>query len=265
MFDFNSAENFMEKCGYVIDGLWYPRVTKIVDIKSKPALYRYYGDSPSYAKAQEMTEQSAKEGTMVHEAAEKILIGEDPAVDPLIAPAISAFREFLQRNSVRVEPAHVERRICNREHRYAGTIDTLALIDGKFGVLDIKTSQGIYRDYNLQTSAYMGALTRDPLMAGLSTRWILRIDQGCTCLACGSTMRSKGGRDKIKRPLRRADRPMCPEGSHNWGDTKGIIEIKEMPYWQDDFRAFLGAKTLWEWENEYWLKKIGYLPGGGQT
>ncbi len=249
----------MEKCGYVIDGLWYPRVTKIVDIKSKPALYRYYGDSPSYAAAQAMTEQSAKEGTMVHEAAEKILIGEEPIVDPLIAPAINAFREFLLKNNIQVEPAHVEKRICNQVHRYAGTIDTLALIDGKFGVLDIKTSQGIYRDYNLQLSAYMDALTRDPLMAGLSTRWILRIDQGQTCKLCGSTMRSKGGRQKIKKPYRSNGKPFCGEEGHDWDDMKGIIEIKEFPYWQPDFEAFLGAKTLWQWENEYWLRKIGYI------
>ena len=259
MFDFKNAEDFIEKCGYVIDGVWYPRVTKIVDIKSKPALYRYYGDSPSYAAAQAMTEQSAKEGTMVHEAAEKILVGEEPVVDPLIAPAITAFREFLETNNVQVEPAHVEKRIWNPVHRYAGTIDTLALIDGKFGVLDIKTSAGIYRDYNLQLSAYMDALTRDPLMAGLSTRWILRIDQNQVCKRCAATMRSKGGREKIKRPYRSNGTKACPEDGHDWGDMKGIIEIKEFPYWQPDFEAFLGAKKLWEWEQDYWLKKIGYL------
>ena len=29
--------------------------------------------------------------------------------------------------------------------------------------------------------------------------------------------------------------------------------------WQSDFEGFLGAKRLWEWENEFWLRKIGYL------
>lgn len=259
MNEYKSAAEFLEQCGYVIDGVWYPRVTKIVDIKSKPALLRYYGDSPSYAAAQAVTEQSAKEGTLVHEAAEAILIGEDPVIDPSIAPAITALKEFLKTNKIQVEPAHVEMRIHNKVHRYAGTIDTLAQIDGKFGVLDIKTSQGIYRDYNLQLSAYMDALTRDPLMAGLTTRWILRIDQGKTCKLCGSTMRSKGGRDKVKRPYPYNGRSSCPEDKHEWNDAKGIIEIKEQPNWQPDFEAFLGAKKLWEWENEYWLKRIGYL------
>jgi hypothetical protein len=46
---------------------------------------------------------------------------------------------------------------------------------------------------------------------------------------------------------------------HEWGELYGDIELKEFPYWQDDFTAFLGAKRLWEWENEDWLKKAAYL------
>ena len=69
-------------------------------------------------------------------------------------------------------PELVERRIVNRDHRYAGTVDAIARIGGKLGVLDIKTSQSIYRDYNLQTSAYMDALKNE--FEDLSTRWILK-------------------------------------------------------------------------------------------
>jgi hypothetical protein len=129
----------------------------------------------------------------------------------------------------------------------------MALIDGRFGVLDIKTSQGIYRDYNLQTSAYMEAL-KDQFRT-LQTRWILRIDQQEECLRCGAMRRTKGGREKV----RRGQTPICPLGSHEWGELKGIIELKEFPFWQEDFEGFLGAKRLWEWENEFWLKRIGYL------
>lgn len=252
---FTDAEQFKSLCGYVIDGFWYPRVTKIVDIKSKPALMRFYGEAPSFAAAQAITEQSAKEGTLIHETVEKLLIGEKPDIDPSIAPAVKAFLEFADKNNIQVDSTHIEKRIFNPEHRYAGTIDALALIGGKFGVLDIKTSQSIYRDYNLQTSAYMDALTRDPLLAGLNTRWILRIDQNKGCLRCGATMRSKGGRDKIKNPTRGA----CIENNHEWSEPRGVVELKEFPYWQAGFDAFLGAKKLWEWENEYWLKKISYL------
>lgn len=252
---YKDAEEFKSLCGYAIDGAWYPRVTKIIDIKAKPALYFYYAQAASYAAANQQTQKSAAEGTLIHEAVEKILIGENPEIDPSIAPSITAFREFLEKNRVQVEPAHVEKRIVNAEHRYAGTIDTLALIDGKFGVLDIKTSQSIYRDYNLQTAAYMGALTRDPLLAGLTTRWILRIDQIKTCQRCEATLRPKGGRDKVREPK---NGPVCEDGNHEWNELKGVVEIKEFPYWEEDFSAFVAAKKLWEWENEFWLKRIGY-------
>lgn len=254
MFDsYKDPESFKEANGYIIHEVWYPRVTRIISIKAKPALYRYYGEAESFKAAQASTEESAKEGTMVHEAAEAILLGKEPEVNPTVKPAIDAFRAFLQTQQVHTQPEYVERRIVNKDHRYAGTIDALAMIHGKFGVLDIKTSQAIYRDYNIQTAAYVDALKNE--FENLQTRWILRIDQTQTCRQCSAIRRSKGGREKI----RRNGGFICAPGDHSWEEVKGIVELQEFPYWQGDFEAFLGAKKLWEWENEYWLKKIGYL------
>ncbi len=90
------------------------------------------------------------------------------------------------------------------------------------------------------------------------TRWILRIDQNKICLQCGTNLRSKGGRDKLRAPKIKngVDYEKC---EHQWSELKGEIELKEFPYWQEDYKAFLGAKKLWEWENEYWLRQISYL------
>jgi len=242
--------------GYVIDGVWYPRVTSIVSIKAKPALYRFYAELKNYAEGESIKKSSAEEGTLVHETIEAILKGEKVDIDPRIAPSANAFLEFMEKTKIQVDPEYVEKQVVNYDERYAGTIDSLALIDGKFGVLDIKTSQAVYRDYNLQTSAYMAAF--QDTLKNLSTRWILRIDQAQSCLRCGATRRTKGGREKVKAPIRGGSASACPYGEHEWSDVKGIIELKEFPYWHDDYQAFLGAKKLWEWENEYWLKKIGY-------
>jgi hypothetical protein len=254
VFDYLNEEDFKQKCGYTIDGVWYPRVTKIVSIKSKPALYYYYGEAENFRTAQAATEQSAKEGTLIHDTVEALLLGRNPEIPESIAPAINAFLEFLDTKSIQVTPELVERRVVSYFHRYAGTVDALALVGGKFGVLDIKTSQSIYRDYNLQTAAYMDAL-KDAFQ-NLQTRWILRIDQSQTCRRCGAKRRLKGGREKIRF---NGARNLCPPGEHDWSELQGEIELKEFPYWQSDFEAFLGAKKLWEWENEDWLKKIGYL------
>lgn len=253
MFDFRDENDFKNQCGYEIDGVWYPRVTRIVDIKAKPALYHFYG-SVGYDNGKEISRRSAEEGTAVHEAVERILIGQRPGDMPAsIVPSVRAFLEFIKQNKIQVNPDHVERRIVNPEHRYAGTIDTLATIDGRFGVLDIKTSESIYRDYNIQTSAYMDALTRE--FDNLSTRWILRIDQSQACANCGATRRNKGGREKVKN---NGSTP-CFNSEHVWAEPKGVVELKELTDdWRDDFQGFLGAKRLWEWEHSDWLKKIGY-------
>ncbi len=253
---FTTVDQFKEQCGYTIDGIWYPRVTKIVGIKNKPALLFYYAEAPSYAAALAQTKISAEEGTLIHQTMEKIFVGEEPEVPESIAPAIKAAREMIAQKGIQIDGANIERRIFDPEHRYAGTIDGLALIGGKFGVLDIKTSQAIYRDYNLQTSAYMFALAKDPIFTGLNTRWIFRIDQQKKCYRCGASMRPKGGREKI----RGAKKGLCPDDdSHEWSPLTGIAELQEFPLWRGDFEAFLGAKKLWEWENEGWLKKAGYL------
>ena len=194
--DYKDIDDFKEASGYTIDGVWYPRVTKIVTIKSKPALYYYYGEAKSYKAAQEATELSAKEGTMIHEAVEGLLLGKNPEIPAQIAPAVASFQEFFNKNNIQVTPDLVERRIVNYDHRYAGTVDAIALIGGKLGVLDIKTSQAIYRDYCLQTSAYMDALKSQ--FQNLQTRWILKIDQIQLCNLCGARRRIKGGREKIK-------------------------------------------------------------------
>jgi len=239
-----------EEQGYVMNNLWYPRVTTIVNIKAKPALYRFYGELSSFAEGETIKNQSAAEGTLVHEAAEKILVGAPADFDPKIKPSMDALRVFLNEKNVHVDTDWVEKRILNYKERYAGTIDALALIDGKFGVLDIKTSIEIYRDYNLQTAAYFGSLVDE--FPTLQTRWIMRIDQSQKCEKCGAVRRMKGGREKI----RKNGTPECP---HEWSELKGHIELKETPHWRDDFAAFLAAKKLWEWENEPWLKRIGYL------
>lgn len=257
---YSDIGHFKGVSGYEIDGVWYPRVTRIVEIKAKPALYRFYAEMNNFNEGEAVKKKSATEGTLIHETIENIITGKQAVIDPSIKPAIDAFLKFIEEKNIQVDPELVEKKIVHYDERYAGTLDALALIDGKFGVLDIKTSQAIYRDYNLQTAAYIAALEQQNEFKNLQTRWILRVDQIRICLKCGSSLREKGGREKIKllwmngRTSQKAK--TC---NHLWSDIKGEIELKEFPYWEEDFRAFLGAKKLWEWENEYWLKQIGYI------
>lgn len=257
----------MDQNGYVIRGQWYPRVTSIVQIKAKPALYKYYGEAASFSAALSSSRRSASTGTKVHNAIEAILSGRTPEPEGEILPSIQAFQDFSRAHRIQVDPALIEQRIFHQTHRYAGTADVFAEIDGVFGILDIKTSSGVWRDYNLQTAAYLAACREEGCLAepppaspdrprgGLpkkpDTRWILRIDQTRMCNVCGARRREKGGREKISGGF-----DLC---THEWGPLKGEWELKDLNAsgeFESDFKAFLAAKTLWEWENEYWLRQI---------
>lgn len=273
---YNNAEQFKALSGHEVHGVWYPRVTKILSVKAKPALENFLKEVGMEA-AEAIKKKSAEEGTVMHEVIQKIAVGGEITVPEGARPAAEAFESFNKERGIFFHPEFVERPIWSAVHRYAGTVDALAEVDGKFGVLDIKTSTGFYPEYNLQTGAYVQALQEPAIKRAISlprdieTRWILRVDQKKTCARCGSTLREKGGRSKIRSARQNGNGngggngyglfsalPPCPEGEHTWSETRGEIELKEFPYYMRDIKAFLAAKTLWEWENDYWLRQIGY-------
>lgn len=248
---YRTLKDFKNASGYTIDGVWYPRVTAIVGMKAKPGLYKFYAEQESFEAGEAIKAKSAEEGTLTHDTVEAILRGESPVIPESIKPVIEAFFNFLNHN--KVEAKLVEERLVSKKHRYSGTMDVLAEINGRFGVLDIKTSYSIFRDYGIQTSAYVEALNERNSLPPL-TRWILRLDQHQKCLKCPAVLRAKGGNLKI-----RGEKVFC---NHQWSEVIGEAELKELPSCQSDFRAFLACKTLWEWENEFWLKKLFFAIAG---
>lgn len=257
--------HFEKENGYDIGGTWFPRVTKILDVKAKPGLEHFFREVGSYTSAEDIKIKSAEEGSRIHETAEKILVGAPVDVSEDVRPAMDALRIFTDTNSIIIFPEFVERRLWSERHRYAGTIDALAMIRGRVGVLDIKTSTGFYPEYNLQTAAYVSAFQEIGVKKALGcsfaveTRWILRINQHEVCRLCKATKRTKGGRMKIRENGAANARCRSREG-HEWGGIVGDIELREFPNnFHRDTRAFLAAKILWEWENDYWLRTIGYL------
>lgn len=260
---YNDPDHFKSETGHEVNGTWYPRVTRILEIKSKPALQNFFKEVGSYQGAEDIKNKSAEEGSLLHQTVQGVLTGSKTTIPESIKPAVEKFIEFNQNAQISLHPEFVEKPIWSGKYRYAGTVDALASIGGKFGVLDIKTSTGFYPEYNLQTSAYVSALQEFEikrligLPRNIETRWILRIDQKKTCNKCGASLREKGGRSKIRQA--KNSKPMCLEESHEWAETAGEVELREFPYLYKDFRAFVAAKILWEWENDYWLKKVGYL------
>lgn len=261
---YKGAEHFKKTSGHEVNGAWYPRVTRILEIKAKPALDAFFKEMESYASAEAVKNKSAEEGSIMHAIIQKTAVGEAIEISAELQPAVDAFQKLQKMRGIVFHPEFMERPVWSSSNRYAGTIDALASIDGKFGVLDIKTSMGFYPEYNLQTAAYVAALREQEtkrvlaLPRDIETRWILRVNHHRVCERCGAILREKGGRNKIKAANRNGS-SACKLEEHEWGEREGDVELKEFPYMANDIKAFLAAKTLWEWDNNYWLRQIGYL------
>ncbi len=43
---------------------------------------------------------------------------------------------------------------------------------------------------------------------------------------------------------------------HRWGPSQGEFEFVQLTDEDWDYRAFLAAKELWEWEHRDWLARL---------
>jgi hypothetical protein len=69
-----------------------------------------------------------------------------------VKPHVRWFREFL----AEIQPTflYLEETVWSDTHRYAGSFDAIATIDGETVLLDWKTSKSVYDSVALQLSAY---------------------------------------------------------------------------------------------------------------
>lgn len=182
---------------YEVDGELFPSVTHILTAINKPALvpwaanqerahvvdqatslHREIASRPMTAhafrtallarlgtlRAHQRTLAAAGDiGHEAHQAIEWLMrtaIGADAGPEPMVsAPALVAVQAF-QAWAVRVQlkPVLVERVVYSRRHRYAGTLDLLARVDGVLTQIDFKTGKAVYAESHLQAAAYSAAL-----------------------------------------------------------------------------------------------------------
>lgn len=182
---------------YEVDGDLVPSVTHILTAINKPALVpwaanqerahvldqatelqRELASRPMSAngfraallarlgtiKAHQRTMERAGDiGTEAHHAIEWLMrtaIGAVAGPEPMIsAPALLAVRAFqVWAARVHLKPVLVERVVYSRTHRYAGTLDLLARVEGVLTQVDFKTGKAVYAESHLQAAAYSAAL-----------------------------------------------------------------------------------------------------------
>ncbi len=249
-----SPKLFKQNNGYEINGLWYPRVTSICNIIAKPGLERWLANQPSFIAMERKRKKITDWGILIHNTIEKILLKENPEIKPNIRPSILAFLDWLNSNKIKV--IDIEKRVLSKQNVYAGTFDVLAEINGKLGILDLKTSKEIWDDHFIQTAAYFNAYNEKNKQKA-KTHWILRIDQHQKCKVCGAEKRDKSGDINIKGGKR-----FC---RHVFDEPKGECELKKVKNHKPFIDMFLSAKKLWEFSNRNKLSRIENYPNMTKT
>ena len=102
-------------------------------------------------------------GTQVHALIEWNLrrglgqaVGPEPRVVDKAQWAFMAFQDWAA--SVSLKPIYIEQMVFSRTHKYAGTMDLLAEVNGVLALVDFKTGKAIYAEAYLQNVAYQHAL-----------------------------------------------------------------------------------------------------------
>lgn len=98
-------------------------------------------------------DRAADLGTSVHEAIEAHVLGKPmPPWPTIIRPRMEQFVRFLEEWQPEFEMS--EASVYNRTERYAGTLDGIAVIQGRRLIIDVKSGKGVYPEAALQLSMY---------------------------------------------------------------------------------------------------------------
>lgn len=182
--------------------------------------------------------EAANIGTMVHDWIEKYVKGEEFEIPDTKEAQIgvNAFLDWEKENKVKFISS--ERAIYSRKHDFIGKMDIEAKVNGKLCLIDIKTSNGIYNTYNMQTAAYVMA-DQEESGKKYHGRWIIRLAKE-TEKEYNARMEKKNknrirkGKDEFAYP------PYQVFETKFLDDTAGNMER--------DFAAFLACKILYGFE-----------------
>lgn len=189
---------------------------------------------------QERKEAAAAIGDEVHGWVERYISGETPEMPESREAQIgvSAFLDWAAEH--KVEFLSSERVVYSKKHDFIGKMDIEAKVKGKLCLIDIKTSNGLYNTYGMQTAAYVRA---DEEESGRKYhgRWLLRLAKE-TEAEYGERMAKKN-----------ANRARKGQGSFKPAPYQ-VFEAKflddDPTHMQRDYDAFLHAKALYEWNKE---------------
>ena len=109
-------------------------------------------------------------------------VDDEPVVSEGAALAVMAFEDWAR--SVTLTPIASETMIYSAEHRFGGTLDLVAEVDGVVVLIDFKTSKRLYIEHHLQNVGYQIAwreMGYRPCGGGLIVRLPKTLDDKVEC------------------------------------------------------------------------------------
>lgn len=119
---------------YYIDGAEVPSVTQACALLT----------AEKYGAGQAVVKQAGRRGTAVHEICELIDYGAEPdEIEPELVGYVKAYMDFLR--DYRPKWERIEWQVSHPLLGFAGTLDRYGIVEGKYTIVDIKTTASMDR------------------------------------------------------------------------------------------------------------------------
>lgn len=173
----------MKRQYFDLHGIEVPSVTTVLAQLNKPQLVPWAAKLAKQGINWEQVRNDAAEiGTVAHTMVENFIKNQpsDFTRHPHYQKALKAFSAFqywVSMNDVKFLGSEIP--LVHHKKRFGGTIDIIALVNGKVTLIDLKTSNSLSEEYNYQVSAYQFLLEQADLDDTGATRKfpIYKIDQ----------------------------------------------------------------------------------------
>jgi len=168
---------------YYVDGVFYPSVSRILDVAApKDSGLLFWMKNNTAEDIEEISGKAKENGSLVHDACEKLLNGVEIPLKEYAVKAKKALISFYEWYQL-YKPTNIttEQVVASVINRYAGTLDLVCTIAGKRILIDFKTNKGaIYFNNKLQVMAYKQAY-EETTEEKIDECWILRLGTTHKC------------------------------------------------------------------------------------
>jgi hypothetical protein len=142
------------------NGQKVPGATTVLGVMAKPQLIPWANKlGLEGIEAGKYVDKLANIGTLAHYMIECYIKSEQPDLSPfskeeidLAENSVLSFYEWEKQYDF--YPIKSELQLVSEQYRFGGTVDCYAQINGKFTLLDFKTSKAIYEEHIVQLAAY---------------------------------------------------------------------------------------------------------------